>query len=242
MTHSQKRGYIILTTVLAVLVVVMLVMQMREGNDKMNNRESANLKQFEQQAAQYEDSLVAQTATQDSLRYQSYHNKRNTHFSNIPPSTSHTTTTNPHPTTAATTYTHKTNSLVFDLNTADTLDLQQLYGIGPVFARRIVKYRTLLGGFCHKEQLKEVYGFTPELYAQVESHLTLSSSHPTQININTATLDDLKRHPYLNYYQAKAIVLYRQKGGRFETPHDLLKINLIDQETYQKIQPYIKTN
>ena len=46
--------------------------------------------------------------------------------------------------------------LVFELNSADSLDLVQLYNIGPTIARRILKYRSLLGGYFCKEQLHEV--------------------------------------------------------------------------------------
>ncbi|MBR4803620.1 MAG: helix-hairpin-helix domain-containing protein, partial [Bacteroidales bacterium] len=47
-----------------------------------------------------------------------------------------------------------------ELNTADTSDLKELRGIGSGYAKRIVKYRERLGGFCKPEQLLEVYGFT----------------------------------------------------------------------------------
>ena len=60
-----------------------------------------------------------------------------------------------------------------------------------------------------------------------------------KININTATIDQLKRHPYLDYYQAKAIVNYREKYGKFATVNDLLKTNLSYQETFDKIKPYL---
>src|SRR5690606_106619 len=50
----------------------------------------------------------------------------------------------------------------FDINTCDTATLKQVYGIGPVLAERITKYRSLLGGFVTKEQLNEVYGLKDE--------------------------------------------------------------------------------
>ena len=126
-----------------------------------------------------------------------------------------------------------------ELNTADTLDLQQLYGIGSVFSKRIVKYRTLLGGFYTKEQLMEVYGFTEELYEKVSPYITVDTSKLYKLNINTDDVSRLKRHPYLDYYQAKAIVKYRQTAGAFDTVTDLRNVVLIDKNTFEKIKPYL---
>ena len=44
-----------------------------------------------------------------------------------------------------------------ELNTADTTILKKVPGIGSTFARRIIKYRELLGGFYDVSQLAEVY-------------------------------------------------------------------------------------
>lgn len=131
------------------------------------------------------------------------------------------------------------HEFVVDLNAADSLDLQEIYGIGPYFAHSIVKYRTLLGGYSSMEQLKEVNGMSSELYAAITPHLTLNSPQVRTININTATISELKHHPYLDYWQAKAIVALRDRGIRFESPDDLLKVSLLDQETIDKLTPYL---
>ena len=129
--------------------------------------------------------------------------------------------------------------LEIELNTADTSALQQLYGIGPVFSKRIVKYRNLLGGYCSKEQLMEVYGLSQELYDNVKQHIVVDTTRVHKLNINTADVDELKRHPYLDYYQAKAVVEHRQKIGAFKTINDLRHIVLIDNNTFEKIKPYL---
>lgn len=128
---------------------------------------------------------------------------------------------------------------VVELNTADTTDLKELRGIGSVFAARIIKYRNLLGGFHHKEQLLEVYGMTEELYSKISEHIIVDSDILTNININTATLQQLNHHPYLNYYQAKAIIKYRDLGNTFDNVVDLKNITIIDNDTYEKIKPYL---
>lgn len=128
------------------------------------------------------------------------------------------------------------------LNSADTLDWQQLRGIGPVFARRIVRYRSLLGGFVGKDQLLEVYGMDSARYLSIAPYIDTDSAETEQLDINSATIDQLKRHPYLDYYQAKAIVRLREKEGAYRSVSDLRRLPVIDTETYNKILPYIKCN
>lgn len=134
----------------------------------------------------------------------------------------------------------KEKELRFDLNSADSTDLVQLYNIGPAFARRIIRYRERLGGFVEKEQLWEVYGMDSARYNDIAPHLAIGDgSAPQQIDLNSATIDQLKRHPYLDYYQAKAIVQLRDRAGSYRSIEELQKIPIIDNETYEKIAPYL---
>lgn len=133
-------------------------------------------------------------------------------------------------------------SLSFELNTADSLDLVQLYNIGPVIARRILKYRSLLGGYVRKEQLREVYGIDSARYNDIAPHLTVDPSRITPIDINTADIDRLKHHPYLDYYQAKAIIRLREEKGAYAGVRDILNIPIIDSETFTRLEPYLICN
>ena len=126
-----------------------------------------------------------------------------------------------------------------EMNSADTLDWQQLYGIGHVFSNRIVRYRQRLGGFHRREQLLEVNGLSDTLYASILPHLRLDTSLIKPIKINTISIDSLKRHPYIDYYQAKAIVRYRESYGSYHSYADLLRVNLVDTATLNRIKPYI---
>ncbi len=128
---------------------------------------------------------------------------------------------------------------VVALNSADTLDLKELRGIGSAYARRIIAYREKLGGFVRKEQLREVWGIDTALYARIVPQITIDASQIRKININTTNIDQLKRHPYLDYYLAKEIVKHREKYGNFSTTEDLLKVNLIDDNTFNLIKPYL---
>ena len=130
---------------------------------------------------------------------------------------------------------------VFELNSADTNDLQELYGIGSYFAKAIVRYRERLGGFVSREQLLEVPGMTPERYQKALSN-TICNIDPSlcrPIDVNNISLQELKRHPYLDYWQAKGIVQLREKGVRFRDPEDLLQVPLIDTATLRRLTPYL---
>ena len=133
----------------------------------------------------------------------------------------------------------KREVLHFDLNTADSLDLVQLHGIGPVFARRILRYRQLLGGYASVEQLKEVYGMSPETYGSIAPHLSASPSAVRGLNVNSATIEQLRRHPYLDYYQARAIVAWREKGHHYNNLDDLRLVTLLDDSTLSRLAPYL---
>jgi len=123
-----------------------------------------------------------------------------------------------------------------ELNTADSLALLDLKGIGPSYAKRILKYRTLLGGFVSVEQLKEVYGFTEELYATVAPQVTVNDKLIQKINLSRDDFKTLNRHPYLSYELTKSLCNWRRKTDLNTTT---LKSILNDDALYQKLVPYI---
>lgn len=133
----------------------------------------------------------------------------------------------------------KRKPLVVELNSADTLTLQLLHGIGPTYAKRIVGYRTRLGGFVSLDQLMEVYGFSPELLAHIAPHLTLNTDSIRRIEINTVPLKQLIKHPYIDYYQARDLIAWRDKGHHYETDDDLRLVQSMDDSTIHRLLPYI---
>lgn len=130
--------------------------------------------------------------------------------------------------------------LVVELNTADTTTLMLLHGIGPTFAKRIVRYRERLGGFVDKGQLMEVYGFTPELLGHIEPYITINADSIRRICLDTITLKQLIRHPYIEYYQARDIIRLRDRGIRFTTVDDLRAVPSMADSTLQRLLPYIE--
>ena len=145
---------------------------------------------------------------------------------------------------AKTTYPEKTpyvkkEFVIVELNTADTLQLDKIKGVGAAFARRIANYRNKLGGFYKKEQLLEVYGLDSIKYNEIKDQVKINSTHLTKININTAEFDQLKNHPYLKYKQINAIINYRKQHGKYNSVDDLKKVLILSPQTIQNITPYL---
>lgn len=128
-----------------------------------------------------------------------------------------------------------------ELNTADTTLLKQLRGIGSGYAKMIVNYRTKLGGFYSKEQLLEVYRFPAETYAKIEHQLWVDTTYIQKIPINQFTIDQLKRHPYIRYFQAKSLYDNRlnKPEQRYNALDDLVEDRDVTPQFIAKIAPYL---
>ena len=96
-----------------------------------------------------------------------------------------------------------------NLNHADTTELKKIPGVGSGIARSIVNYRQRLGGFYRIEQLQEIHLD----YRQLQAWFTITPSEIRRINLNRVGIERLRNHPYINFYQAKALVEYRKKKG-----------------------------
>ncbi|MER2996202.1 ComEA family DNA-binding protein [Pontibacter populi] len=128
----------------------------------------------------------------------------------------------------------------FNINTADTAQLKQIRGIGSKLSARIVKYRDRLGGFYSLQQLAEVYGLQPEIIDSLNKYTFVAKAHaPKPVNLNTATIEELRTHPYMTSNLARAIVAYREQHGRFESVEELKKIKIVKPEQYEKLKPYL---
>lgn len=147
-------------------------------------------------------------------------------------------------TTATTTYDTmrpaRRQQLMVELNEADTISLQMLYGIGPTRARRIVEYREKLGGYREVRQLLEVYGISAELLGEIAPHLVIDTTDIRKIDINSVTIKQLIRHPYIEYNQARDIVRLRSKGIHFATADDLRAVPSMADTTLKRLLPYIE--
>ncbi|MDR1779816.1 MAG: helix-hairpin-helix domain-containing protein [Tannerella sp.] len=132
-----------------------------------------------------------------------------------------------------------TAGTVLELNGADSLTLQKVPGIGPAFARRIVRYRELLGGFFTVAQLGEVYGIDEDKYNEIAPWFKVDASLINKLNVNSLPQDSLSRHPYINYSQARAIERLRRQKKQLTGWENLQLLKEFSEQDKTRIEPYL---
>ncbi len=127
-----------------------------------------------------------------------------------------------------------------DLNKATVQDLQLVNGIGPVFAKRIVSYRRLLGGFSFEDQLYEVYHLPEETVENLLRHFQIQKPpHIEKLNINTASFKQILSLPYIDYELTKKIMDFRSEEKIITDLSDLKKIDSFPLDKYDRIAVYL---
>jgi competence protein ComEA len=129
--------------------------------------------------------------------------------------------------------------LIIDINTCSDLELMELKGIGEKLSARIIKYRDRLGGYVRIEQLQEVYGLPPETYENIKNQIIADPRMINKLRINLADAYVLYSFPYIPKREAYQIVNYRKQHGNFHNIDDLKKIQSLNLEFIQKIEPYL---
>ena len=113
-----------------------------------------------------------------------------------------------------------------DINQATAEDLIKVYGIGTALSERILKEKVKFGSFVSMEQLKDVWGLSPEVIANLNKYFKISViPNVKQIKINDASIKELMQFPYFKYVLAKEIVTFRSMNGEIKNIEDLSKIN-----------------
>lgn len=124
-----------------------------------------------------------------------------------------------------TAFVKKKQTVVIDINQATQEDLIKIYGVGEAISLRILKFKESLGGFVSMEQMKDVWGLSPEVVETLNTHFKiLVFPKIKKIDVNNASLKELSQFPYFRYSLAKEIVTYRSMNGDFKTKEDLSKI------------------
>lgn len=123
-----------------------------------------------------------------------------------------------------------------DINTADTTQLKLIPGIASKRAARIVAYRRSLGGFVSIEQAMEAI----EMPDSVLKYMTLSPVEVTKINVNKLSVQQLMKHPYLNFYQAKAINEHRLNKGDLHSLDELSHLEGFRASDLDRLRPYVE--
>ena len=128
---------------------------------------------------------------------------------------------------------------VLDINEADSSAFEKLPGIGARLASRIVAFRKQLGGFYSVQQVAETYGLPDSSFQKIRPFLKLSGE-VKKVNINTATKEEMKVHPYIRWKLANAIVEYRNQHGNFVSADGLKNIPVLDATVFEKLKHYIE--
>lgn len=122
------------------------------------------------------------------------------------------------------------------LDDADTASLRKVPGIGRYYASRIVRYRNDLGGYVSVAQLSEIEGI-PEAAL---SYFKVTGGAVRKLNLNRLTLNELKHHPYINFYQARRIIDYRRLKGPLHSIDDLRLLKDFSQRDIERLRPYVE--
>lgn len=127
-------------------------------------------------------------------------------------------------------------STLLDLNLADSTQLVSLPGIGPYYASRIMRYREQLGGYKSVSQLSEING----LPDSIMEWFAVSDTVPLRtVSVNSYTLSELRKHPYIDFYQARAIVEYRHERGKIQGPAQLSFMQEFTERDLERLLPYL---
>lgn len=122
------------------------------------------------------------------------------------------------------------------LNTADTAQLRTVPGIGTYYAKEIVRHGQWLGGYVSVDQLDEIEGFPQES----KKYFVIQDASPKKLNVNKLDLQQLRKHPYINYYQAKTILDYRRLHGKITSLDDLRLSKDFPPEAIRRLEPYVE--
>jgi competence protein ComEA len=126
------------------------------------------------------------------------------------------------------------------INEADSASLEALPGIGAKLASRILRFRERLGGFYDVAQVAETWGLPDSSFQRIRPYLILNGGKDgvRKFNLNTATKEELKVHPYLRWNLANAVVEYRNRHGAFTSVDELKKVMIISDSVFERIAPY----
>lgn len=128
-----------------------------------------------------------------------------------------------------------TEGAVVELNSADTTELKKIPQIGSGLAKMIVGYREKLGGFYSTGQLAEIE-YMP---ANMAKWFVIKSPVYRRIHINKYTIAQMRNHPYMNFYQAKAIMEHRRRFGKIKSLSDISLYTEFTRKDLERLSPYI---
>lgn len=129
-----------------------------------------------------------------------------------------------------------------ELNSADSMELVGVRGIGAYSAHVILEARRAFGGFFNLDQLGELYGIYPENLELIRAQVWVDSTRVQPISINTATYEELVAHPYIPSDLAAQIVRFRELFRPFQNVRELGQLDLRNPLDFDKLAPYLITH
>ncbi|MGL4780522.1 MAG: helix-hairpin-helix domain-containing protein [Bacteroidales bacterium] len=126
-----------------------------------------------------------------------------------------------------------------DLNTADTAILKKIPGIGEGISQQIIQYRQQLGGFVDVTQIKELKYMTDSVFEQLQPWLKIDNKDIKLIAVNRFGIERMRKHPYLNFYQCKAILEIRKKKGKLSSIRELSLLEEFTPDDLQRLEKYL---
>jgi competence protein ComEA len=134
----------------------------------------------------------------------------------------------------------KSEVVVIELNSTDSVSLLTCRGIGPTYASRIIRYRDRLGGFTNAKQLMEIKGLDSARFDQFKDQVIVNPQLVRKIDLNAVTFKELMKHPYFEYYLVKEIFNYKDEIREWDSVGQLKKIPVMYTELFEKIAPYLE--
>lgn len=130
----------------------------------------------------------------------------------------------------------------FDLNTIDSATLVRIPGIAERTATVILKNRQRYGGFYSSSQLQEFLTWEAA-QAYMEEWCTIwfttDIAHIRAIQINTASVSELQRHPYISHEQAIDLVRYRTRHKHISSVAELQQLSTFSESQLNQLLPYL---
>ncbi len=132
-------------------------------------------------------------------------------------------------------------NIQIDINIASIEEWQQLRGIGPYYAKKIVDFREKLGGFYSIDQVGTTYGLPDSVFQKIHTQL-VATPLKNSLVLNTISIEELTAHPYIKKHQAIAIVNYRRNHGPFDSIEKIKRVKVFSEKDLERIIPYLSLN
>ncbi|HEX9722630.1 MAG TPA: ComEA family DNA-binding protein [Candidatus Paceibacterota bacterium] len=138
-----------------------------------------------------------------------------------------------------------------NINTAGLEELDQITGVGPAIAQKIIDYRNAVSLFYQIEDIKNVSGIGEVTFEKMKGEITVGNVSPAptptptpapepspsgKININTAGYEELQEITGVGKTIAQNIIDYREANGPFTRIEDIMNVPLIAEGRFENMK------